>query len=235
MSKNPMHKKGIFLVAVMRHTDKIICAYYSTGEYDKEGVRELVSSNGSAKLGMRYSVSGASQSVHYYLDSTGRIYAIVTDPKYPVRVAFGVLDELQKGFQKDFGGKVAGATEDSLSKPSRTLLKDIADRYADPAAGDQLVAVQAKIDVVKSEMQQNIQQLLINSEQMEKIATSAEELNEQSQAFKAGTKELRNKMFWKNIKMKLLIGGLIVAVLIIIIVPVALTAQGTQNASGNRL
>ena len=72
-TKNPLHSKSrIYLVIVMRLTDKVICASYSSGEMEKEGVRELVASNPTAKLGMRYSVSGMSQSVHYYIDSNGR-------------------------------------------------------------------------------------------------------------------------------------------------------------------
>jgi hypothetical protein len=78
-------------------------------------------------------------------------------------------------------------------------------------------------------MQENIQQLLVNNEQVERIAASSETLNEQSLAFKSSTKELRNKMYWKMWKMRLLIGGLIVVVLIVIIVPVVLTAQGSSK------
>lgn len=233
-AKNPLHQKAggrIFLVGVLRFADKAVVAYYSNGEAEKEGVRELVASNSSAKLGMRYSVTGSSQAVHYLLDQSSRVYVIVTDPKYPVRVAFGILDELQKNFTIEYGSKIAGSSEDGLNKASRSLLKDVADKYADPAAADQLVAVQAKIDVVKTEMQQNIQQLLINTEQMKHIEESAEELNTKSEEFKKGTKELRHKMWLKNIKMKLLLGGLIIAVLLIIIVPVVITTQGAQSAS----
>ena len=43
-------------------------------------------------------------------------------------------------------------------------------------------------------MQENIQQILINQEQVDKINSSAEHLAEQSLAFKSTTKELRNKI-----------------------------------------
>eukprot|EP00607_Mallomonas_marina_P002890 CAMPEP_0182429246 /NCGR_PEP_ID=MMETSP1167-20130531/25623_1 /TAXON_ID=2988 /ORGANISM="Mallomonas Sp, Strain CCMP3275" /LENGTH=198 /DNA_ID=CAMNT_0024612647 /DNA_START=200 /DNA_END=793 /DNA_ORIENTATION=+ len=198
MPLNPLHKQGgrVYLLAVMRFSDKTVCAYYAiSNEYDKEGVRELVASNASAKLGMRYSVTGPAQSVHYFLDPAGRVFAMVTDPKYPVRVAFGILDEFHKSFTEEFGSKIASAPEDGLNRSSRTMLQSFVEKYADPADADALVAVQSKIDIVKTEMQQNIQQLLINTEQMKKIEESAEELHESSKAFRAGTKELRNKMW----------------------------------------
>lgn len=39
--------------------------------------------------------------------------------------------------------------------------------------------------------------MLINEEKLKKIEESTEQLNEQSLQFKASTKELQNKMFWK--------------------------------------
>jgi UDP-glucose 6-dehydrogenase len=91
--------------------------------------------------------------------------------------------------------------------------------------------VQEKLDVVKTVMQENIQQILLNQEQVDKINSSAEHLAEQSLAFKSTTKELRNKMFWKMVKMRLLIGAVIVCVLIVIIVPVVVMVKAKDNAT----
>jgi len=74
-------------------------------------------------------------------------------------------------------------------------------------------------------MQDNIQQLLVNNDQLDRIATSAESLNEQSLAFKSSTKELRAKMYWKMWKMRLLIIGLVIVVLIVIIVPIVIMTK----------
>jgi hypothetical protein len=104
-------------------------------------------------------------------------------------------------------------------------------RYATAESRNKLANLQEKIDVVKSVMQENIQQILINQEQVERINSSAERLNEQSQAFKSSTHELRNKMWWKMIKMRLLIGFVIVCVLIVIIVPVVIMSQGAKGGN----
>jgi vesicle-associated membrane protein 4 len=81
-------------------------------------------------------------------------------------------------------------------------------------------------------MQDNIQQILANGEQVSRISTQAESLNEQSQAFKASTKELRAKMYWKMWKMRILIAFVVIVALIIIIVPVVMTANTAKSASG---
>ncbi len=48
---------------------------------------------------------------------------------------------------------------------------------------DRLASVQAKVDVVKSTMEQNIQQMLANEEKLGNISENAENLNEQARVF----------------------------------------------------
>ena len=82
-----------------------------------------------------------------------------------------------------------------------------------------------KVDIVKSTMQENIQQLLLNEEKMERIEAAAVHLNETAGAFQKGAKQLKDEMWWKMIKMRLLIAGLIIVALLIIIVPTAVSLQ----------
>jgi Synaptobrevin len=67
-------------------------------------------------------------------------------------------------------------------------------RFADPSKADNLVSLQDKLDVVKTVMKDNIQQILINVENLEKIEASATQLNKQSDDFRKNTKVLTNKM-----------------------------------------
>lgn len=104
-------------------------------------------------------------------------------------------------------------------------------RYSDPAPHDTLTAVKEKVDIVTTNMKENIQQVLQNQEKIEKIEAAAIQLNETSQAFKSNSKNLAQKMLWKKWKMRLLIGGLIIAVLIIIIVPFAVQANQANQST----
>ena len=85
--------------------------------------------------------------------------------------------------------------------------------------------MQDKIEFVKTTMKDNIQQLLINQESLDRIESATLHLNEQSVAFRSGTKQLANKMFWKVLKMRLLIAFIVIAILVIIIVPIVLMNQ----------
>lgn len=132
MTVNPLHQGGqplIFMIAVLRHSDKTVVASYSSNkEVTKEGIRECVAGNAGIQPGKRYCAQGETQSIQYTLDAQGRVYSVVTSPKYPARVAFMALEELQQKFGKDFGPRVASATEESLNKTARYLLKEVADK-----------------------------------------------------------------------------------------------------------
>lgn len=98
---------------------------------------------------------------------------------------------------------------------------------------DKLAQTHEKIEVVKTSMKENIQQLLLNSDKLEHIENATIHLNEQSQQFSRSSREMQRKMFWKMWKMRLIIIAVVLIILIIIIVPVAVTASKTKHASSH--
>lgn len=137
MTTNPLHSNqqspNIFILAVVRSADKaVVASYLRSNEVTIEGIRECIASNPSMIRGKRYSAQGPAQTIHYTLDPQGRVYSIVTAPKYPLRIAFAALDELQELFNRDIGIKVASATEGSLSRPAATIFKSIYEKYVAP-------------------------------------------------------------------------------------------------------
>ena len=117
------------MLAVLRLSDKTVVATYSSSrDVTKEGIRECVAGNAQISAARRYTSQGETQSIHYFSDTQGRVYAIVTNRNFPPRVAFLALDELQKEFA-DFGSKVAISCEEGLTEPSKPTLNAIADKY----------------------------------------------------------------------------------------------------------
>jgi hypothetical protein len=128
MTTNPLHTvdTNVYILAVLRASDKSILArFVRSREVTVEGVRECIASNAAITMGKRYSVQGDSQTIHYTLDSQGRVFAIVTIPRYPPRIAFTALEEMKKSFQQEFGERLATATENSLTKAASTLFQQL--------------------------------------------------------------------------------------------------------------
>ncbi len=122
-----MHGKNhVYLVAVLRSSDKtVVASYQQERDVTVEGVRECIAGNGSIETGKRYSSQGDTQSIHYMIDQQGRVYSIVTSPTYSLRTAFRAIDELLDKFGRELGHRIATATEQSLSQSAAPIMKQI--------------------------------------------------------------------------------------------------------------
>ena len=76
---------------------------------------------------------------------------------------------------------------------------------------------------------QNIEKVLDRGEKLELLVDKTENLRYQADQFQKGGKALRNKMWWQNIKMKLLV-ALIVCIVIVIIVRALPSQRGGRSA-----
>ena len=116
-----------------------------------------------------------------------------------------------------FGSKASTAKERSLDKTCSQMFGTICVKYDNLSEVDKLAAVAKKVDSVKLVMQENIDIALQNCVKLESIEKAAEELQQDAALFRRGATDLRKKMWWKNIKMKLIIGFIFLAVLGIVI------------------
>jgi vesicle-associated membrane protein 7 len=145
--------------------------------------------------------------------------AVITGLNYPSRVAIQMLQELYTEFNSKYATEAGSAKADAFTKKAKGLLKDTCTKYDDLSKVDKTSSILSKVDEVKSSMQSNIANMLKNSEQAESLAEKSDQLNEQASVFKKRSTDLRKQMAWKDFKMTLILGGVIVIVLIIIIVP----------------
>ena len=86
-----------------------------------------------------------------------------------------------------------------------------------------------KVDTVKLVMQENVDLALQNCVKLESIEKQAEELQQQAGVFKRSAHDLKKKMWWKDMKMKLIIGFIVIAILGIIIGVIAYMAQQNKK------
>ncbi|KAJ3094279.1 hypothetical protein HDU96_001749 [Phlyctochytrium bullatum] len=80
--------------------------------------------------------------------------------------------------------------------------------------------VQSQVDEVVGIMQENVNKVMQRGEHLDTLQNKTEDLQNSSQQFRKGASAVRKQMWWKDFKMKLILGGIIVAILIIIIVSI---------------
>ncbi|PVU86126.1 hypothetical protein BB559_006022 [Furculomyces boomerangus] len=80
--------------------------------------------------------------------------------------------------------------------------------------------VQQQVDEVVGIMQENINKVMEREERLDTLQTKTEELNEGARQFRRGATQVRKKMWWRDMKLKIIIGVIVVILLIAIIVPI---------------
>ena len=91
---------------------------------------------------------------------------------------------------------------------------------ADAGGPNKTKLVQEQVDEVVNIMQQNIDKVMERGEKLDDLHNKTEDLQQSSSQFKRNASTLRKKMWWKDMKLKLLIAAVIIIILVIIIVSI---------------
>eukprot|EP01038_Epipyxis_sp_PR26KG_P009136 gene9136-12322_t len=219
MAYNNSYGNVLFLgVARIANQGIVVASYSYNTETDLGGVKQVLEQpNLNMSPGKHYSFAVGQLAWHLIADDLGLIYIVICQASYPQRCAHMCLEELQRTFVAKAGDKATTARDRQLDKLCSSLLLKICQKYDNLAEVDKLAAVAKKVETVKLVMQENVDIALQNCVKLETIERAAEELQQQAGVFKRNANELKNKMWWKNIKMKLIIAAIILVILGIII------------------
>jgi hypothetical protein len=136
-----------------------------------------------------------------------------------------MLQDMYTEFTSKYGDAAKTAAESSLSKKAKSILQDVCKKYEDPSSVDKTQKILGQVDAVKGQMQGNIASMLKNTEKAEDMAAKSEQLNEQASVFKKRSTDLKKQMQWKNLKMTLILGGIILVIVLAITVPLIVKAK----------
>jgi len=219
MSQSNYYDNVYFLAVARIQQQGIVVASYSyNSETNIDGVKQVLEQpNMNMQPGKHYSFSVGQVAWHLIADESGLIYILICKLTYPQRCAHTCLEELQRAFVAKCGDKATSAKAGALSNSCSSLMLKICQKYDNLAEVDKLAAVAKKVDSVKLVMQENVDLALQNCVKLENIEKAAEELQQQAGVFKRNANELKKKMWWKNMKMKLIIAAIILIILGIII------------------
>ena len=97
------------------------------------------------------------------------------------------------------------------------VLQDRMDFFNDNPAADSFGKVKNQIEDVKGVMVENIEKVLARGEKIELLVDKTEALNASARKFQKASKSLKDAMWWKNVKLWLMISTLLAAIIIIIV------------------
>ncbi|XP_072987150.1 vesicle-associated membrane protein 721-like [Typha latifolia] len=157
-----------------------------------------------------------------YLVEEGYTYCVVAVESVGRQVPISFLERVKEDFNRRYGeGKAATAPANSLSRDFGSKLKEHMQYCVDhPEEISRLAKVKAQVSEVKGVMMENIEKVLDRGEKIELLVDQTENLQSQAQDFRQQGTKIRRKMWLQNMKIKLIVLGIIIALILIIILSI---------------
>uniref|UniRef100_A0A2P2JF25 Vesicle-associated membrane protein 724 n=2 Tax=Rhizophora mucronata TaxID=61149 RepID=A0A2P2JF25_RHIMU len=153
-----------------------------------------------------------------FLVEDGYVYCVVAKESVSKQISIAFLERMKADFKKRYGGGKAGtAVAKSLNKEFGPIMKEHMKYIIDHAEEiEKLLKVKAQVSEVKSIMLGNIDQAIQRGETLTNIADKAENLHDQAQMYKQQGTQIRRKMWYQNMKIKLVVLGILLLLVLII-------------------
>ncbi|GAA0153665.1 hypothetical protein Leryth_024688 [Lithospermum erythrorhizon] len=149
-------------------------------------------------------------------------YCVVAVESVGRQLPMAFLERIKDEFTKKYGGgKAATAVANSLNREFGPKLKEQMQYCVDnPEEISKLAKVKAQVSEVKGVMMENIEKVLDRGEKIELLVDKTENLRSQAQDFRTQGTQVRRKMWLQNMKIKLIVLGIIIALILIIVLSV---------------
>eukprot|EP00879_Flechtneria_rotunda_P005114 GHRR01005396.1.p1 GENE.GHRR01005396.1~~GHRR01005396.1.p1 ORF type:complete len:264 (+),score=92.96 GHRR01005396.1:180-971(+) len=154
--------------------------------------------------------------VFSFLAEDGYCYVVVTDEGAGRTIPNSFLDKVKEEFTLKYSEKGKTVKELGLSNFGRRLKEMMEHATQFPEEYSKVSSVQKKVDEVKGIMSDNIEKVLSRGEKLDLLVDKTDNLMFEADRFVKSGRALRRKMWWNNIKMKIVMGVAVVMVILII-------------------
>ncbi|KAI7621790.1 synaptobrevin-domain-containing protein [Hortaea werneckii] len=165
--------------------------------------------------------AGPSSSHPDHLSAAGLTYLVVAKSDLGRRVPFGFLVEIKKRFlaTHDPERTAFGSLPAYGAAAFNAQLKQLMVDYGTTKAGqnDAFANVQSEIDNVRGIMTENIERVLERGERIDLLVDKTDRLGGSARDFRVRSTGLRRRMWWKNVKLMVLLGVVIAFLLYLLV------------------
>ncbi|XP_047168115.1 vesicle-associated membrane protein 724-like [Vigna umbellata] len=153
-----------------------------------------------------------------FLVEDGYAYCVVAKESVGKQISIAFLERVKADFKKRCGGgKAATAIAKSLNKEFGPVMKGHMKYIIDHAEEiEKLIKVKAQVSEVKSIMLENIDKAIERGENLTILADKTETLRSQAQDFRKQGAQVHRKMWYQNMKIKLVVLGILLFLVLVI-------------------
>ena len=159
-------------------------------------------------------IISAKENKYYFISYQPNIVFIAfVDSSYPDRLVFQMFDEIRT---ENVLSNINDSTKE-LDPNGRQKLKDIIEKYQEKDKVNKIGALEKEVNELKFDIKKNIDKMVENVEDVEKLQVKSQELKESSQDYKNNAVEIRKITWWQNFKLWIILIAIVLVVLGIIL------------------
>ncbi|CAL1413258.1 unnamed protein product [Linum trigynum] len=153
-----------------------------------------------------------------FLVEDGYAYCVVAKEATSKQISIAFLERMRADFKQRYGGGKAGtAMAKSLNKEFGPVMKEHMKYIIDHTEEiEKLLKVKAQVSEVKSIMLGNIDKAIERGENINTLADKTENLRNEAHTYKDRGTQIRRKMWYQNMKIKLVVFGILLLLVLII-------------------
>lgn len=146
----------------------------------------------------------------HYITEDRIIFLCISDDEFERCKAFLFLNEIKKKFQATYGSAHAhSALPYAMNNEFSKILAGQMKHFSEARNMDAIGILQTQVEDVKNIMVQNIDTLATRGERLELLVNKTENLSEASITFRKSSRNLSRSLFWKNVKIYVVVGVII--------------------------
>ncbi|CAD7091107.1 unnamed protein product [Hermetia illucens] len=153
----------------------------------------------------------------HYISENRIIYMCITDDEFERARAFLFLSDIKQRFIATYGLQVATAIAYAMNTEFSSVLATQMTYFSQSNEVDAISRVHGQIDELKHIMVKNIDSIKDRGERLELLVNKTENLRNCSVSFRKQSRNLARQMFWKNVRMYVVVGLIIIFVIYVII------------------
>eukprot|EP01130_Rhizamoeba_saxonica_P000220 TRINITY_DN1020_c0_g1_i1.p2 TRINITY_DN1020_c0_g1~~TRINITY_DN1020_c0_g1_i1.p2 ORF type:complete len:171 (+),score=32.67 TRINITY_DN1020_c0_g1_i1:479-991(+) len=131
-----------------------------------------------------------------------------------IRKSFAFLEDIRNRFVSQFGDLWRNAIALQMNNEFSRTLQRQAD-YFSFHASDRIDEVQNQIESTKEVVIQNIDKILERGDRIELLVQKTEDMQQESYMLKTKSTNLKDMLWWKNMKLNFIIAGIILLIILI--------------------
>lgn len=146
-------------------------------------------------------------------------YIVLIQENYPERHTFSLIGDIVEELKKLLGYE--NSNESTITKHVNKFLAALVAKYENYSSFDLIYKAQTNVENIQLIMEDNLKKALDNNNQLETLDEKSYSMRKQAEKFKKDAVELRKMMYWRNVKLKIIIFLIVISILLYIIIPIA--------------